>query len=217
MSKFWQKKYISKYTGEEIDAAVEAANGLPEIPEKSWPKFIIVSGDNKYALSNTGLLVAEPTNEIESEYYSLSFHKATDDHPKYYDINLEPFFKIIEAPEALNTKISTVLVSMATALMGDLKYHKATITGSSSDADFEDINDFITTISDSRSINTVNIANFGIVFVEKMLTGNSVAPRIHNYADVTGMGLGELLAVFTQPTETTYSIDFYARRCDVAT
>lgn len=216
MSKFWQKTYVSKYTGKELDAAIEAASGLPEIPEKSQSKFIVVSG-GKYVLNSVGLLVAAPTNEVESEYYSLSFHKASGNLPNYYDINIEPFFKTINAPEALDTKINTALTGMAVALMGDLKYHKATITGSSSDADFEDINDFITTISDTRSIHIVNIANLGLVYVEKMLTGNSVAPRIHNYADVTGMGLGELLAVFTQPTETTYSIDFYARRCDIAT
>ena len=31
MSKFWQKKYISKYTGEEIDAAVEKAGDLSKV------------------------------------------------------------------------------------------------------------------------------------------------------------------------------------------
>ena len=47
MSKFWQKKYISKYTGEEIDAAVAAGSQVPEITVEDAGRILGVDAEGK--------------------------------------------------------------------------------------------------------------------------------------------------------------------------
>ena len=47
MSKFWQKKYISKYTGEEIDAAVAKADTVPAVTVADAGKALVVDADGK--------------------------------------------------------------------------------------------------------------------------------------------------------------------------
>ena len=47
MSKFWQKKYISKYTGVEIDAAVAAGSQVPEIDIEDAGKILAVDAEGK--------------------------------------------------------------------------------------------------------------------------------------------------------------------------
>ena len=47
MSKFWQKKYISKYTGAEIDAAVAAGSQVPEIDIEDAGKILAVDAEGK--------------------------------------------------------------------------------------------------------------------------------------------------------------------------
>ena len=64
MSKFWQKKYISKYTGEEIDAAVDKAAAAPEIEanaddlgENPVSLASLKIGDHGYEVSRTSFVV----------------------------------------------------------------------------------------------------------------------------------------------------------------
>ena len=47
MSKFWQKQYISKYTGAEIDAAVAAGSQVPEIDIEDAGKILAVDAEGK--------------------------------------------------------------------------------------------------------------------------------------------------------------------------
>lgn len=47
MSKFWQKKYISKYTGAEIDAAVAAGSQVPEITVEDAGRILGVDAEGK--------------------------------------------------------------------------------------------------------------------------------------------------------------------------
>lgn len=47
MSKFWQKKYTSKYTGAEIDAAVAKAGTVPSVTEADAGKALVVDEEGK--------------------------------------------------------------------------------------------------------------------------------------------------------------------------
>lgn len=51
MSKFWQKKYISKYTGEEIDAAV---GNVPVVTSADAGKALVVDEEGKIVAGEAG-------------------------------------------------------------------------------------------------------------------------------------------------------------------
>lgn len=67
MSKFWQKKYISKYTGAEIDAAVEKTGDLSKVeanPTLAGTEAALTGlevGDTKYKVEQPINVVANPT------------------------------------------------------------------------------------------------------------------------------------------------------------
>lgn len=67
MSKFWQKKYISEYTGAEIDAAVAKAGELTKVtanPTLAGTEAALTGlevGDTKYKVEQPINVVANPT------------------------------------------------------------------------------------------------------------------------------------------------------------
>lgn len=67
MSKFWQKKYISKYTGAEIDAAVEKAGDLSKVeanPTLAGTEAALTGlevGETKYKVKQPINVAANPT------------------------------------------------------------------------------------------------------------------------------------------------------------
>ena len=62
MSKFWQKKYISKYTGAEIDAAVAKADTVPAVTEADAGSALVVDEEGKIVAGEAGTQVeANPT------------------------------------------------------------------------------------------------------------------------------------------------------------
>ena len=61
MSKFWQKKYISKYTGEEIDAAVAAGSQVPEITIEDAGTILGVDAEGKIVAKT------DPVPEVDAE------------------------------------------------------------------------------------------------------------------------------------------------------
>lgn len=54
MSKFWQKKYISKYTGAEIDAAVAKADTVPAVTAADEGKALVVDSEGKIVAGEAG-------------------------------------------------------------------------------------------------------------------------------------------------------------------
>ena len=54
MSKFWQKKYISKYSGEEIDAAVAKADTVPAVTAADAGSALVVDEDGKIVAGAAG-------------------------------------------------------------------------------------------------------------------------------------------------------------------
>lgn len=54
MSKFWQKKYISKYTGAEIDAAVAKADTVPAVTAYDAGKALVVNDEGKIVAGEAG-------------------------------------------------------------------------------------------------------------------------------------------------------------------
>ena len=54
MSKFWQKKYISKYTGAEIDAAVGRADTVPAVTAADAGKALVVDAEGKIVAGEAG-------------------------------------------------------------------------------------------------------------------------------------------------------------------
>lgn len=62
MSKFWQKKYTSKYTGAEIDAAIAKAGTVPAVTSADEGKALVVDSEGKIVPGEAGTtVVANPT------------------------------------------------------------------------------------------------------------------------------------------------------------
>lgn len=61
MSKFWQKKYTSKYTGAEIDAAVAKAGTVPAVTEADAGKALVVDEEGKIVAGDNTLPVIQFT------------------------------------------------------------------------------------------------------------------------------------------------------------
>lgn len=54
MSKFWQKKYVSKYTGAEIDAAVAKADTVPAVTAADAGSALVVDAEGKIVAGAAG-------------------------------------------------------------------------------------------------------------------------------------------------------------------
>ena len=61
MAKFWQKKYTSRYTGAEIDAAVAKAGTVPAVTEADAGKALVVDDDGKIVTGSNTLPVIQFT------------------------------------------------------------------------------------------------------------------------------------------------------------
>ncbi len=67
MSKFWQKKYISKYTGEEIDAAIAKADTVPAVTAADAGSALVVDEEGKIVAGEAG--VSFPVFELTDEEF----------------------------------------------------------------------------------------------------------------------------------------------------
>ena len=189
MSKFWQKKYTSKYTGKEIDDAIGQ---------------VIEGGGGTEVEANPVLTGNEGTLEsirIGSNSYFLPGHA-------------------IVAPESFITRIDTALTSMASALMGDNKYHTTTITVQTTDTDFEEIRkyiiDLIYSFTDGSVTYTDCGANIGIVPVSETFVSGTTRVNFNSYT-TTPLGLGHLIvSAYEQGDIDPVVIAFYAQKVDVA-
>ena len=143
MSKFWQKKYISKYTGKEIDDAIAKADTVPAVTAADAGSALVVDEDGKIVAGQAGGAVP-----------------------------------LVIAPEAFNTALTTALQSLAPALAGDTKLHKATFSFDTADAGFSEVVSFFLAIA---NINVrVLCGNIGLVYVEEMFDGANGKPCIQN-------------------------------------
>ncbi len=61
MSKFWQKKYISKYTGAEIDAAVAKAGTVPTVTAADVGNALVVDAEGKIVAGEAGTTIPKIT------------------------------------------------------------------------------------------------------------------------------------------------------------
>ena len=79
MSKFWQKKYTSKYTGAEIDAAVAKAGTVPAVTEADAGKALVVDEEGKIVPGEAGVsfplfeLTDEEFAEVSTEFSTFLF------------------------------------------------------------------------------------------------------------------------------------------------
>lgn len=72
MSKFWQKKYISKYTGAEIDAAVAKADTVPAVTEADAGKALVVDAEGKIVAGQVSGGVIDGDYKPTGASYSFS-------------------------------------------------------------------------------------------------------------------------------------------------
>ena len=78
MSKFWQKKYISKYTGKEIDAAVAKAGNLPAVTSADAGKALVVDEEGKIVAGEAGgsanvIIRVEDLTPIAEDEFDLGY------------------------------------------------------------------------------------------------------------------------------------------------
>lgn len=215
---FWKKFYKSKYTGAEIDAAVAKAGDATKVtanPTLAGTEAALTGlevGTTKYKVNQPINIEADPVltgNEgilgsirIGSSSYVLPGHA-------------------IVAPDSFVTRINTALAGMATALMGDNKYHTTAITVQTTDTDFEEIFNYIRKLQYSFSDGGVTYtdcgSDIGIVPVSENFSSGTTYVNFDSYA-TTLLGLGHLIVkAYEQGTEGPVVIAFYAQRVDVAT
>ena len=104
MSKFWQKKYISKYTGAEIDAAVGKADTVPAVTAADAGSALVVDEEGKIVTGEVGNAPGDYTitaTELDSVAIALgtAVAAATDKLQLYsFDIpNTDPGYESINA------------------------------------------------------------------------------------------------------------------------
>ena len=184
MSKFWQKKYISKYTGKEIDDAIAKADTVPAVTAADAGSALVVDEDGK-------IVAGESSGGVT----------------------------LVAAPQAFETALNTAIQSLAAALMGDTKLHKATFSFDTEDAGFMDVFDFYGAITDTSV--RVRCGNIGVVYAEATSDGGTVKTSLKNYLIVPGLGFGEIIILMTTisdgGTVTEIDCDLYARRIEMAT
>lgn len=119
MSKFWQKKYISKYTGAEIDAAVAKADTVPAVTVEDAGSALVVDEEGKIVAGEAAggvALVQAPqafetalTTAIQSMAAGLmadtKLHKATFS----FDTDDADFADILNFYAAITNKAVRVL------------------------------------------------------------------------------------------------------------
>ena len=59
MSKFWQKTYVSKYTGKELDAAIAAGSQIPEVTVEDAGMALVVNEEGKIVAGEAGTSIPE--------------------------------------------------------------------------------------------------------------------------------------------------------------
>ena len=67
MSKFWQKTYLSKYSGAEIDAAIAKADTVPAVTVEDAGSALVVDGEGKIVAGEAG--VSFPVFELTDEEF----------------------------------------------------------------------------------------------------------------------------------------------------
>lgn len=116
MSKFWQKRYISKYTGEEIDAAV---GNVPVVTSADAGKALVVDEEGKIVPGEAAggvTLVAAPQafeTSLTTAIQSLAAGLAADTklHKATFSFNTEDadFADIVSFYDAITNKAVRVL------------------------------------------------------------------------------------------------------------
>ena len=81
MSKFWQKKYTSKYTGAEIDAAVAKAGTVPTVTSADAGKILGVDSEGKIVAGDKDIflvVITESYNDASHKYEYTYSKTATE-------------------------------------------------------------------------------------------------------------------------------------------
>ena len=94
MSKFWQKKYTSKYTGAEIDAAIAKAGTVPQPTAEEYGKFLGVNSAGNLAYSNTKTLICMV--EFSAEVADVTDFTKTGTVEGWYTLIIKAGYTITE-------------------------------------------------------------------------------------------------------------------------
>jgi hypothetical protein len=110
MAKFWQKKYTSKYTGAEIDAAVAKAGTVPAVTEADAGKALVVDEEGKIVAGEAG----------GSSGYSIEYVQIADDQT----INLDPEYQnfYVVALNSSYENIPQYKINVLRVVVGDNTY-----------------------------------------------------------------------------------------------
>lgn len=241
---FWKKIFKSKYTGREIDAAVAKAGTVPSVTTADEGKALVVDSEGKIVPGEAGTKVVANPTLAGTEAALTGLEVGTTKYKVNQPINVEanpvltgnePIMgsirigltsyalpgQAIEAPESFITRINTALAGMATALMGDNKYHTTAINVQTTDTDFEEILNYILKLERSFSETAVTYTDcggdIGIVPVSENFSSGTTYVNFDNYA-TTPLGLAHLIVkAYEQGTEGPVVIAFYAQKVEVAT
>lgn len=108
MSKFWQKKYISKYSGEEIDAAVAKADTVPAVTVEDAGSALVVDEEGKIVPGEAGTTIPKITitqEELGTLIVNIgSFLAAAND-----TIKLKTFYIDDTQGVSIANKLKTIL------------------------------------------------------------------------------------------------------------
>ena len=227
MSKFWQKKYTSKYTGAEIDAAVGNAKNMPDwstaksyntpiyAPSTGW---FFQSGIRSGAQGAEVYQYQEDTNKM----YGV-FPQFEDDHNMYF-IDA-PVFICRREPDSLIQWISTNIPANLPTVLADYKMH--IFTDTKIETDTFPIRDFcidlVTIFSESTpmKIAYVKSLTFGLTPVIGGIQDNDdisyggilFVPTLSKYVKVRI----ELDYDYTQETsQSTITMTLYAQQIETA-
>lgn len=111
MSKFWQKKYTSKYTGAEIDAAVGRADTVPAVTAADAGKALVVDAEGK--------IVAGEAGGIENGYVIINITNVTQGA-----INSVKFNDVEKGANWLKDPKTAVIlsISLVSIIIGNTQY-----------------------------------------------------------------------------------------------
>lgn len=186
MSKFWQKKYTSKYSGAEIDAAVSKADTVPAVTEANFGDALVVN--------SAGKIVPGKVNGVVSD---------------------------IMAPEAFNNAVNSCMQSIAVAVMGDYKFHNASVEITHSDTGWEDLYSFYLSLIQADFKAIIEAGTTGDTYLERMVVNNISQYCIKNYAIDTILGFGEIITIFEiidSPDDySKFKFTVYVRRIEEGT